>query len=341
MTQITLALPFALPPAELAPDLVRNLQLPALSAMLSRSASSKPVSFDQYSAALPHESWLAQTLGLSSTGRPAFAAAVMRGFGLDPAPGTWFLASPAHVQIARSHLTIADARSLRLSDTHSRILFDIAKPYFEESGKTLLYGDAGTWFMRANDWADLHTSSPDAAIGLNLTDWLPSGAKAVEYRKLQNEIQMLWFEHPVNNERESQGLAAINSFWPWAQAPESATRTAAPVLAVSGAPAWLAALASQPVQAIDDLLNGARGDATICAADLIESAIGGNWAIWLEHMQHLERTLFAPALEAIDQGRIGELRLVLGNRSTHTQITTTKMAQRAFWRRNTLDRLLP
>ncbi|MES2899148.1 MAG: hypothetical protein V4723_05425 [Pseudomonadota bacterium] len=341
MTEITLVLPFALPPAELAPDLLRNLQLPALAAILSRSASSVALPFDAYNAALPHESYLAQVLGLSSTGRPAFAAAAMRGYGLEAGEGTWFLASPAHVQIARSHLTIADARSLQLSDSHSRTLFGLAKPYIEESGKTLVYGDAATWFLRADDWADLHTSSPDAAIGLNLTDWLPSGPRSVEYRKLQNEIQMLWFEHPVNNERESHSLPAINSFWPWAQSPGTATRANSPLLAVSGAPAWLAALASQPVPPVAELLAGAHSDATVLAAELLQDAINGTWAAWLQHMQRFEDSLFAPALQALEQGRIGRLHLVLGNRSGHTQITTSKMAQRAFWRRNTLDRLLP
>lgn len=340
MTHITLALPFALPPAEMASDLVRNLQLPALSAIVSRSAASR-LPFDQYNAVLPHEAWLAQRLGLSESGKPAFAASVMRGFGLDPVDGTWFLAHPAHVQIARSHLTVSDLRGLHLSDQHARALFEIAKPFFEATGKTLLYGDASTWFMRADDWADLHTSSPDAAIGLNLTDWLPSGPSSVQYRKLQNEIQMLWFEHPVNNEREAAGLPAINSFWPWAAAPARAALPASLALAMSDVPPWLAALATRPAPAIADLLAGASGNATIFAGGLCQSAIGGNWAIWLQHMQQLETSLFAPALAALDQGRIGELRLILGNRSAQSAFTTTRMAQRAFWRRISLERLLP
>jgi hypothetical protein len=35
--------------------------------------------------------------------------------------------------------------------------------------------------------------------------------------KLQNEVQMAWFEHPVNEAREARGLPAVNSIWFHAQ----------------------------------------------------------------------------------------------------------------------------
>jgi hypothetical protein len=32
-------------------------------------------------------------------------------------------------------------------------------------------------------------------------------------RRLQNEVQMLLHEHPINQQREQKGLLAVNSFW--------------------------------------------------------------------------------------------------------------------------------
>jgi hypothetical protein len=238
MTQITLVLPFALPPAELAADLVRALKAPALAGLLSRAAAEE-LPFDPGQRMLPHETWLSRKLGLSEDGHPAFAAAAMRGLGLDPGTDSWFIVNPAHVEIARSHLTITDLRQLRLSNVHAHELFETAKPVCDEAGKTLVYGDAHTWFMRAGDWRTLQTSSPDAAVGLNLTDWLPTGTGAAEFRKLQNEVQMLWFEHPSNVERESRGLAAINSFWPWGRSCPDVAVPATPLFAASVVPSWL------------------------------------------------------------------------------------------------------
>lgn len=332
MTQITLVLPFALPPPELAPDLVRALQTPALAALLTR-ASCNDLPFDDSLRVLPHESWLAQNLGLSPTGQPAFATAAMRGFGLEAAGESWFIINPAHIDIARNHLSLGDMRRLHLDEGHARALFDTARPLFDELGKTLVYGDAQTWFMRAGDWHDLTTASPDAAVGMNLTDWLPTGAAAVQFRKLQNEVQMLWFEHPANVEREARGLQAVNSFWPWAVADANAAYAFSPSIASTDVPAWLTAIAKP--------FGAKAGDSMVVRGELCEPAIGADWAGWLAHMHHLEQVTFAPTLAALKEGHSEKVKLVLGHRSAHKEFITTKWSQHAFWRAPTLNRLLP
>jgi hypothetical protein len=223
MAQLTVVLPFALPAPEFAHELARSLNAPALAALLSRTSSHRGVPYAHSARALPHEMWLARELGLEQFGQPAFAAAAMRGFGLDPLDGTWFIINPSHIEIARSHLMMPDLRQLPLPDAESRALFDAARPYFEESGHALAYGDAKTWFMRADQWGGLDTATPDTAVGMNLTDFMPVGAHALAYRKLQNEIQMLWYTHPVNAARESRRQPPINAFWPWSAATASST----------------------------------------------------------------------------------------------------------------------
>src|SRR5262249_30087902 len=55
----------------------------------------------------------------------------------------------------------------------------------------------------------------------NIEIWLPheahSGERSRAWMKLQNEVQMAWFEHPVNEAREARGLPAVNSIWLHAQ----------------------------------------------------------------------------------------------------------------------------
>lgn len=342
MTQISLVLPFALPPPELAPDLVRALDVPALASLITRTSSFDAVPFDGPQRMLPHELWLARALCLDASDRPALAAQAMLGYGLDPGDGNWFIVHPSHIEIARSHMLMADVRTLDLDERHSRMLFDAAKPYFDEADKPLLYGDAYTWFMRADGWTGLDTSTPDAAAGMNLSDWLPRGDKSIEYRKLQNEVQMLWFQNPANSEREARGQRAINAFWPWgcASAHETIPGTA-PLLATSDAPGWLSSLAQMRDPGLAELLAGADGDAIHVCDSVTQAAIGADWAAWLAHMKRLDETVFAPALAAVREGRVKKLRLVLSRRDRHIEFTTTKLAQNMFWRRPTLDRLLP
>lgn len=333
MNQLTLVLPFALPPPELAADLVRALQAPALAALLSRTASDTSATFDDDARALPHELWLARALNLSQT-HAAFAAAAMRGFQLDPSAGGWLILNPGHIEIARSHLALHDLRKLQLSEPDARALFDCAQPLFTELGHSLLYGDAQTWFLRAAGWDQLDTSSPDAVLGMNLGDAMPAGDEARAFRRLQNEVQMAWFEHPVNTTRAQQGLPAVNAIWPWGAGTAQPTGS----LSVCAAPGWLQAMA-QDVLADPGAIRERDNGLLVCGT-LTGPGLGGEWSSWLDAMHQLERTLFAPTLALLGAGKVKSVRLVLSRRTALRDVTTTPMAQRKFWRRITLDSLI-
>jgi hypothetical protein len=338
MPQITLVLPFALPAPEFAAELARALQAPALAALLSRTSAFRHVLDQQSARALPHEAWLAQSLGLEEYGQPGFAVAAMRGFGLAPAAGTWFIINPAHIEIARSHLMMPDLRRLALADADSRALFASARPYVEESGHSLEYGDATTWFLRADDWAGMDTATPDAAVGLNLTDCMPAGPHALAYRKLQNEIQMLWYTHPANAEREARHQNPVNAFWLWGGASVQAPSSTHQRTATFATPGWLRALGADHLATLDNFASTSTDTLLICG-NVAAPALAADWGGWLHEMQRLETELFAPLLSALVQGHIDRLTLVMSNRTSHTELATTAMAQRKFWRRPTLERL--
>lgn len=337
MAHITLVLPFALPLPEFAPDLVRALQAPALSALLSRTSIARRAPKADTAHALPHETWLARELGLGDDGTTPFAGAAMRGFELDPGAGRWYIVTPAHIQIARSHLMMADTRQVSLDDGDGRALFEAAKGLCEEIGHELRYGDAHTWFLRADDWTGFGTASPDTVANMDLTDFMPKGAGAQAYRRLQNEVQMAWHAHPVNAAREARRLPVVNAFWVWGAS--AAAPASAKPLASYAVPGWLAALGQQHLASLDRLDKVLAQGGLLVAGNLGEAALAADWNGWLQGMQHLEETLFAPLLAAVKDGRVRELRLVLSSREGLADYTTTAMAQRKFWRRPTLDSL--
>lgn len=340
MSHITLVLPHLLPLPEFAPDLVRALQAPALASLLTRTSAHERGPRAETAHALPHEQWLARTLGLSGDGRPAFAAAAMRGFGLDPLDGTWFIVNPAHIQIARSHSMMADLRHLGLLHEEGRALYEAARPLCEEIGHPLLFGDAQTWFLRADDWPGIDSATPDTVVGMDLTDFVPRGKQAMPLRRLQNEVQMLWHVHPVNAAREARRLPAVNSFWLWGAAAQGPGQPAR--LTSVGAPGWIRGLSSQALDSpdsVDALDDALAQDGLLFIDTLSDAAIAADWGTWVLQVQQLEEKLFAPLHAALVQGRIKELRLVLSSREALAEFTTTAMAQRKFWRRPSLERL--
>jgi hypothetical protein len=354
MTHISLVLPFALPAPEFAPDLTRALQAPALATLLSRSSGGQFRPLEANARVLSHELWIARALGLAHDLVPGVAASAMRGIGLDPGDGMWFVVNPTHIQIARTHLQMGDTRHLDLREAEARALFDSARPCFEDAGHALAWGTHDTWFMRADDWTDIATASPDAAVNMNLTDWMPSGPQARAFRKLQNDVQVTWFTDPANAAREARGQLPINSFWPWGNASmatehaqqlvaKAAGKTLArPRVAAFEAPGWLTALAERrldDLSRLEALLNEG-GDWLLACGNVAAAGIAADWHGWLQQMQRLEAGLFAPLLALLTKGRVKEVSLVLSHRDGHLETTTTPLAQRKFWRRPTLERLL-
>lgn len=341
MPATTLIVPFALPPAPMAPDLVRAMQAPALAALLSRHAAQSFHPFEADSRVLPHEAWAAHTLGLA--GAPAgadagapVAAAVMAGHGMAPAAGHWFLVHPVAIHVG-SHLQMSDTRQLQLSEEESRTLYESVLPLFTDDGHELVYADAHTWFLRADAWAGLDTASPDAASGDNLHAWMPRGDAARAFRRLQNEVQMLWFAHPLNAARQARGQAPINSFWLWGGA--DATRRPAPAsLATAAVPDWLARLAAPERRAATPAQLRA-GDVVVLG-DALAAGLAEDWAPWLDAMARLEQDWFAPLLAAQRAGTIGEVTLVLTHRDGWLTTQTSKLAQYRFWRAVNLNNLL-
>jgi hypothetical protein len=354
MAHISLVLPFALPAPEFAPDLTRALQTPALAALLSKISDARYRPLDSDARVLPYELWIARALGVAHGLVPGVATSAMRGVGLDPEDGMWFVVNPTHIQIARTHLQMDDMRQLDLREEEARALFDSARPCFEDAGYTLAWGTHDTWFMRADDWTDIATASPDAAVNMNLTDWMPSGPQARAFRKLQNDVQVTWFTDPANAAREARGQLPINSFWPWGNASMATEHAQQLVAKVSGkplvrprvaafeSPGWLAALADRRLDTLAglDALLDSGDDWLLACGNVTAPGIAADWSGWLQQMQRLETELFAPLLAALTKGRVKQVRLVLSHRDGHLETTTTPLAQRKFWRRPTLERLL-
>jgi hypothetical protein len=354
MNHLDILLPFGLPPVDTARDLIRECHAPALAMLLSRTgAGGGLTAIDPFARALSHETWLSRQFGLTGgtaaePGSPAdtsppAAVAAMASLGLPAAEGHWFIVQATHIHIARDHLVLTDHRQLALDSQESRALFDAAAPLCTELGKTLLYGKPDTWFLRADDWPQLRTATPDAASGRNVDIWMPVGEGDRAWRKLQNEIQMHWFTHPVNEQREALGLKPVNSLWLWGGA-DTAT---VPTMGAGAANAqaydasfnlsgWMQLFersvrtAHHEVQ-ITELLKSTGERGLLLLDALTEPGLTNEWGYWLERMETLDRDWFAPLLAALRTGQLRSLRLVLAGQDRLACFSSNRNTLRKFW----------
>lgn len=125
---------------------------------------------------------------------------------------------PVHLHATRDHLILMAQSQIDLTENESANLLKAALPFIEEDfGSKVLYQGQKDWFIPAGPFASLATHSIDQAHGRNIDWWMPRDTNEIGiaklWRKLQNEIQMLWHIDSVNQEREQRGLPSINSLW--------------------------------------------------------------------------------------------------------------------------------
>jgi hypothetical protein len=189
-------------------------QLPTLRRRLARLQPGPVQAGDAQDLSPPHERALAQALGLPvADGVIPWAAWEQAQSGQAPGDEAWAWITPCHWHVARDHILMHPVDTLQLDEPASRTLLAAIAPYFHEDGIALDFVAPTRWRARGAVFRDLACASLDRVTGRRVDDWLPRAAAARPLRRLQQEMQMLLYTHPVNAEREAAGLSPVNSFW--------------------------------------------------------------------------------------------------------------------------------
>ncbi len=340
MTNLDLILPFAFPPAEHAKDLLAALQAPGLATLLAKASLKRQYDSAPFNPALPHECWLSQ----QEENSPAIAHLLMQKLALPAHEGHWFICQPASLHIARDHLVLTDSRELQLTESESRALFESALSLITESGMTLKYGHPNCWFLRADEWQTLRTCSPDVVCGHNIDVWLPRGEGDRAWRKIQNELQMLWHTSAINEKREAEGKPRINTVWLWGGASHMQTASEGCAVLVESLLEQYQPHHLRTQKSFVDFQTAHQAEAsspTVLLDQLMPSALHADWASWLSTYAELDKTWFAPLATSLREGRIKKVSLHLSDtdRLQHWQISSLSM--RKFWAKDSLKRLVP
>ncbi|MFP3563202.1 regulator [Paraburkholderia sp. SIMBA_030] len=366
--RLHLLLPFALPAAADASTALHDIQSPALDRLIARATLVERVVGEDFQRTLPHERWVARQFGTLPSGAAAadeapLAPYMLRADGGEPGNATWACVQPVHVRIAHDHLVLIDPASLELSDDEATALLAVARPLIEELGVRIEAPRPVRWYLSGEGFGALAGASPLRASGRNIEIWLPheahSGERSRAWMKLQNEVQMAWFEHPVNEAREARGLPAVNSIWFHAQgAAQPVTSPFARVFSDAAATRGLALTAGvetgAPPASFGALPAASGGTSTKANAHASGSANGAtlveldpfsapyieqDWARWNDAFAALQTDWFEPALEALQAGQLGELGLTLCGDTGSVTLSVTRGDLRKFWRRRVLASL--
>ena len=206
-----LVIPFAAPPGPQCQAALERLELPHLKTLLRTLT--------------PHGELQGQANDLSPLpdrvlSQNAFADglipwAALRALALPEVAldAAWGLITPCHLTVHADHIAMNDPAALRLEAQESLALLQAMAPYFLEDGLALHFLQADTWLVQGEALRGLPTASIERVRGKKIDPWMPRTETARLVRRLQNEMQMLLYTHPINDARVARGTPMVNSFW--------------------------------------------------------------------------------------------------------------------------------
>ena len=212
-------------------------------------------------------------------------------WGLSPQWGPEAIITPCHWQVGMNDVVMLNPAEIQLSSAESQALLAAIQPYFAEDGLEVIYESPLVWRARGALFKDLPCAALERVIGQQVNAWLPSKAIAKPLQRLQSEMQMLLYQHPVNDQRSLQGRWTVNSFWVHRE--------------------------------IDQLY-----EATIPAQlhlDLKDASLQSNAAQWRQAWEVLDNTVCKSMLEALTQDQEVSLTLCSADAWRHYQPQKTSL----------------
>ena len=159
---------------------------------------------------------LAQLFGLKIEHSFPYAALSLLAQGIDPGKHCWIHADPVNLQADMDRAVLSDAQTLQIGQDEAEALVAELNSHFSADGICVMMADENNWYIRLDE-CDLVTTPLHEAVARNINPLMPTGKAAGEWRRLLNEMQMLLHISEVNQRREQNGVAPVNSLWLWGE----------------------------------------------------------------------------------------------------------------------------
>lgn len=217
MQSMRIVLPGALPDPAVSAELLKHLPeaSPRLVKWLENSRAKTLQADPAQHFCTPLEFLQLQQHGFEITAQTPASTGMgpwLAGSAISDDDPVW-LVELVHLAAAREGALLQPARKLGLHEAESRALFNTAAELFQDT-------DFGIEFITPSHWR-VHPpatyapvcASPELVSLGNVTDWWSQDPGGRAWRRLANEVQMAWFNHPVNQQRAEKGLIPVNGVW--------------------------------------------------------------------------------------------------------------------------------
>jgi hypothetical protein len=217
----------------------------------------------------------------------------------------WLHADPVQLRPDMDRLLLFDARALAIDPQEAAALARQIEAHFADLGWRLETPAPDRWYLGLQETPAISTTPLETVTGRSVAPFLPKGPDAVRWRALINELQMLLFHAPENQQRRARGHPEIGGLWLWGGGR----------LPPVGPPRWQRVFAEQPLMRGFGRLSGTitipwprkselgaevRGDCLGLLDDLATPLQDQDMIAWEQALADLEPH-FAALLEGLRQ----------------------------------------
>lgn len=326
MKKIHIVIPELFLPQQLAAYAGADLSLPALEKILSR-AQATPLEIDSL------EAWLCQRFGVDDM---AIAPLTLKADGVQPGEAYWLRADPVNISMQRDQMLLQADLALTAEETAQ--LCASLNAHFAADGLRFYAPHPQRWYLQLDKAPQIHTHPLPQVVGADVHTHLPCGVEALRWHSLFNEIQMLFYEHAVNQAREQRGEPVVSAVWFWGGGTFAAA-VVKPFVLVAGDSELAHAFAR--AAGIAELMGPApmpagwaeiEGDWLLVCEGLRSALHKANIAEWRSSVQQFEKKYAGPLLAALAQGDVGQITLDVLSEGASRRFVLTRPALWKLWR---------
>ena len=325
MKKIHIVIPDLFLPQQLAAYACKDLHVPALQKLLAR-AQEMPSSADTL------EAWLCAQFAVEGM---ALAPLTLQADGLAAGGAYWLRADPVAISTQRGQMVLQN--NLVLQQSEAAQLCASLNAHFAAEGMQFVSPHPQRWYLQLQQAPQMQTHPLSRVVGADMHAHLPYGEDALHWHSVFNEIQMLFYEHAVNQAREQRGELAVSGLWLW-----GGGMLAQHVRSDFGAVAGNSELASALAKAAGlhlydtarEMLAPTAQSRQLLVWESPRNALqAANLAQWRNALQQLETEFVAPLLAALAAGQLQQLTLEVLSEGGSRRFVLQRAALWKIWRR--------
>jgi hypothetical protein len=326
MKKIHIVIPDLFLPQQLAAYASADLSLPALEKLLAR-ARVEPLQVDTL------EAWLCESFGVDGM---AIAPLTLKADGVQPGDAYWLRTDPVGIGMQRDQMVLQ--ADIALSEEEAAQLCESLNSHFSADGLRFIAPHPQRWYLQLDDAPAIATHPLPQVVGADIHAHLPSGADALRWHSVFNEIQMLFYEHAVNQAREQRGEIPVNAVWFWGggKLVKSLRQPFARVAGDSELGKAFAQAAAIPVWNRTDPMPAdwiaESGDLLLVWEGLRSALQKADIGKWRDALQQFEKIYAEPLLAALAAGLVEQLTVDVLSDGASRRFTVTRAALWKLWR---------